>query len=60
MLLERITLQNFGIYRDENIFDLTSTKEKPIILVALLDIVKPADSAAPQNASKIATPSKSN
>ena len=32
MLLERITLQNFGIYKDENIFDLTSTKEKPIIL----------------------------
>ena len=32
MLLEKITLQNFGIYKDENIFDLTSTKEKPIIL----------------------------
>ena len=32
MLLEKITLQNFGIYKGENVFDLTSTKEKPIIL----------------------------
>ena len=32
MLLEKITLQNFGIYKDENVFELTSTKEKPIIL----------------------------
>ena len=32
MLLEKITLQNFGIYKDENVFNLTSTKEKPIIL----------------------------
>ena len=32
MLLEQITLENFGIYKDQNVFDFTSTQEKPIIL----------------------------
>ena len=32
MLLEQITLENFGIYKDQNVFDFTSTEEKPIIL----------------------------
>ncbi len=32
MLLEKITLENFGIYQGKNVFELTSTEEKPIIL----------------------------
>ena len=32
MLLEKITLENFGIYQDKNVFELTSTEDKPIIL----------------------------
>ena len=33
MLLEQITLENFGIYKDQNVFDFTSTQEKPISLL---------------------------
>ena len=32
MLLEQITLENFGIYKDQNTLDFTSTVEKPIVL----------------------------
>ena len=32
MLLEKITLENFGIYKDQNTLDFTSTVEKPIVL----------------------------
>ena len=32
MLLEQITLENFGIYKDQNVFNFNSTEEKPIIL----------------------------
>ncbi|HXG74814.1 MAG TPA: DNA sulfur modification protein DndD [Candidatus Nitrosotenuis sp.] len=33
MLLTRIVLKNFGVYRDENVFDLSCTDEKPIVLI---------------------------
>ena len=32
MLLSKITLENYGVYKDRNTFDFTSTSEKPIIL----------------------------
>ena len=32
MLLQKIVLENYGIYQNENVFDFTTTKEKPIIL----------------------------
>ena len=28
MLLEQITLENFGIYKDQNVFNFNSTEEK--------------------------------
>ena len=33
MLLTKIILKNFGVYRDENIFDFSCSDDKPIILV---------------------------
>ena len=33
MLLTKVTLKNYGVYRDENVFDFSCTPEKPIILV---------------------------
>ena len=32
MLLQKIVLENYGIYQGENVFDFTTTKDKPIIL----------------------------
>ena len=32
MLLQKIVLENYGIYRDQNVFDFATTKDKPIIL----------------------------
>lgn len=32
MLLTKLTLKNYGVFRDENIFDFVSNDEKPIIL----------------------------
>ena len=32
MLLQRIILENYGIYQDQNVFDFTTTEDKPIIL----------------------------
>ena len=33
MLLTRVTLNDFGVYRGRNEFDLRTTKDKPIILI---------------------------
>lgn len=33
MLLTKVILKNYGVYRDENIFDFSCTQEKPIILI---------------------------
>lgn len=33
MLLTRIILKNFGVYRDENVFELGCTDDKPIVLI---------------------------
>ena len=33
MLLTKVILKNYGVYRDENIFDLTCEPDKPIILI---------------------------
>lgn len=33
MLLTKITLKNYGVYRDENVFDFTCTPDKPVILI---------------------------
>lgn len=33
MLLTKVILKNYGVYRNENVFDLTCTPEKPIILI---------------------------
>ena len=32
MLLSKITLENYGVYKDRQVFDFTSSSEKPIIL----------------------------
>ena len=32
MLLQKIVLENYGIYQDQNVFDFATTKDKPIIL----------------------------
>ena len=32
MQLQKIILENYGIYRDQNVFDFATTKDKPIIL----------------------------
>ena len=32
MLLQKIVLENYGIYQDQNVFDFTTTEDKPIIL----------------------------
>jgi len=32
MLLTQVTLKNYGVFRDENVFDFTCSQEKPIIL----------------------------
>ena len=32
MLLTKVTLKNYGVFRDENVFDFTCSQEKPIIL----------------------------
>ena len=32
MLLSKITLENYGVYKDRNTFDFTSTSQQPIIL----------------------------
>ena len=32
MLFSKIILENYGIYKDRQIFDFTSSSEKPIIL----------------------------
>jgi len=33
MLLTKVTLKNYGVYRNENVFDFTCTPDKPIILI---------------------------
>ena len=33
MLLTKVILKNYGVYRDENVFDLTCEPDKPIILI---------------------------
>ena len=33
MLLTKVTLNDFGVYRGRNEFDLKTTKDKPIILI---------------------------
>lgn len=33
MIVTRVILQNYGVYRDKNEFDFTCTQQKPIILV---------------------------
>lgn len=33
MLLSRVVLKNFGVYRDENVFELGCTDNRPIVLV---------------------------
>lgn len=33
MLLTKVILKNYGVFRDENVFDFTCTPEKPIILI---------------------------
>lgn len=33
MLLTKITLKDFGVYRGENEFDFTVEEDKPIILI---------------------------
>lgn len=33
MLLTKVILKNYGVYRNENVFDFTCTPEKPIILI---------------------------
>lgn len=32
MLLTKVTLKNYGVFRNENVFDFTCSQEKPIIL----------------------------
>ena len=32
MLFSKIILENYGVYKDRQIFDFTSSSEKPIIL----------------------------
>ena len=33
MILTKVILKNYGVYRDENEFDFTCTTEKPIVLI---------------------------
>ena len=33
MHLTKVTLKNYGVYRDKVEFDLTTTPEKPVILI---------------------------
>ncbi|MDF2424625.1 MAG: AAA family ATPase, partial [Nitrosopumilus sp.] len=33
MYLTKVTLKNYGVYRDKTEFDLTTTPDKPVILI---------------------------
>ena len=37
MLLERLSIENYGVYAEKSEFDLSSTREKPIVLIGGLN-----------------------
>ena len=37
MLLERLSIENYGVYAEKSEFDLSSTRERPIVLIGGLN-----------------------
>ena len=53
MLLTKVTLSNYGVYRDKNEFDFRCDLEKPVILCGDLNVAhKEIDLARPKNNKK--------